>query len=83
MSTINNGGPAFPVEFKYGDGTAERAFGMSLRDYFAAKVMQAAMTNATLPGLFEGDPAVVELCNQAAVCAYKVADAMLKARDAT
>jgi len=30
------GGPAFPHEYKYGDGTAHREDGMSLRDYFAA-----------------------------------------------
>jgi hypothetical protein len=36
----NTGGPAFPHEYKYGDGTAQRFYGMSLRDFFAAKAMQ-------------------------------------------
>lgn len=31
------GGPAFPYEHKFGDGTANRDEGMTLRDYFAAK----------------------------------------------
>jgi hypothetical protein len=35
MSNKDNGGPAFPHEYKFGDGTAGRADGMSLRDYFA------------------------------------------------
>lgn len=35
MTTINNGVPAFPHEYKYGDGTAHRNDGMTLRDYFA------------------------------------------------
>ena len=34
MSTINNGGPAFPQE-----NDATGSMGMTLRDYFAAKAM--------------------------------------------
>ena len=62
----NTGGPAFPIE-----GGSIYA-GMTLRDYFAAKAMQADMTD----GIHENDFA------WAAARAYKVADAMLKARDA-
>ena len=61
---INTGGPAFPT------GTAFQ--GMTLRDYFAAKAMQADMTD----GIHEKDFAWT------ADCAYKMADAMLKAREA-
>lgn len=32
--------PAFPHEFKYGDGTAQRTEGMTLRDYFAARASE-------------------------------------------
>lgn len=46
--------------------------GMTLRDYFAAKAMAADMTD----GIHENDFA------WAAARAYKVADAMLKAREA-
>jgi hypothetical protein len=46
--------------------------GMNLRDYFAAKAMAASMTG----GRHENDFA------WAAARAYKVADAMLKAREA-
>lgn len=33
--TTNNDEPAFPHEFKYGDGTVQRCEGMSLRQYAA------------------------------------------------
>jgi hypothetical protein len=66
--TTNTGGPAFAV--------AELANikweGMTLRDYFAAKAMAADMTD----GIHENDFA------WAAARAYKMADAMLKAREA-
>ena len=32
---INDGGLAFPHEFKYGDGTAQRCEGMTMRQYAA------------------------------------------------
>ena len=59
----DEGGPAFPAE-EYG------CLGMTLRDYFAAKAMQEAMSwDGSLP-------------ESAAVVAYQYADAMLKARAA-
>ena len=70
---INDGGPVFPHEFKYGDGTAQRCEGMTLRDYFAAKAMEVDYTlakNFTDPDWRYG----------IALDAYKMADAMLKAR---
>ena len=71
MSDTNTGGPAFPGLHP----SAECRFkeeGMTLRDYFAAKAMAADMTD----GIHENDFA------WAAARAYKVADAMLKARQA-
>lgn len=73
MSNTNTGGPAFP------SGLVENAAdevdalhkGMTLRDYFAAKVMQAEMMN----GVHESD------FPEYAGRAYKMADAMLKARE--
>ena len=61
----NTGGPAFP----YGTGYA----GMTLRDYFAAKAMEQAMSK-----LADWKYAQVTIADYA----YKQADAMLKAREA-
>ena len=48
-------------------------FGMSMRDYFAAKAMQALITNADQRSAFEADLWVGGR-------AYEIADAMLEAR---
>ena len=74
MSKKNTGGPAFPnasIKTKEGIDVWGEG-GMTLRDYFAAKAMAADMTD----GIHENDFA------WAAARAYKVADAMLKAREA-
>jgi hypothetical protein len=60
-----SGGPAFPTE----RALPEQRSGMTLRDYFAAKAMQAMVP---LDGV---TPQV------AASIAYTFADAMLKARE--
>jgi hypothetical protein len=68
MSEIKTGGPAFPIHWE------NHNEGMTLRDYFAAKAMQG-----NLASMVEGqefDPSM------GAEWAYKVADAMLKAREA-
>ena len=68
MSNTNTGGPAFP---RPGDFNPQ--LGMTLRDYFAAKAMQAEMAQ----GIHESDfDWMVARC-------YKAADAMLAARSAT
>lgn len=70
MSNTNTGGPAFPSHGSMGEVTHD---GMTLRDYFAAKAMQAEMAQ----GIHESDfDWMVARC-------YKVADAMLAARSAT
>jgi hypothetical protein len=63
--TTATGGPAFPT---HPDGALIND-GMTLRDYFAAKAMQALIDN---DGLFSEIPTQ----------AYEIADAMLKARQA-
>jgi hypothetical protein len=71
MTTKNTGGPAFPVFPDTGGGHAAAFQGMTLRDYFAAKAMEGDLTE----GRHE---------DQFAWCArraYKMADAMLKARE--
>jgi hypothetical protein len=63
MSEIKTGGPAFPG---YGES------GMTLRDYFAAKVLQGLIADPTM----HGDQSYF------AKHAYDYADAMIKAREA-
>jgi hypothetical protein len=67
MSTINDGGPAFPV----GSGDMRDPVGMTLRDYFAATAMQ---------GLFAAGGGVTRGAEEWARLAYTMADAMLAAR---
>jgi hypothetical protein len=83
MSNTNTGGPAFPYENRY------EHEGMTLRDYFAAKAMQGMM--AVPDDQRYGDRADKSLtvdqwqrwCVTGLVeHAYRVADAMLKAREA-
>jgi hypothetical protein len=64
--TTNTGGPAFPCH----PGIENPIYdGMTLRDYFASKAMQALIDN---DGLFSEIP----------IYAYALADAMLEARQA-
>ena len=73
----NNGGPAFPIADPFSvkcPSTDEEALrlrnGMTLRDYFAAKAMQAFIGQHVDAG---GDDHLAEE-------SYSVADAMLRAR---
>jgi hypothetical protein len=82
MSEIkDDGGPAFPatvredVLFAEGYRTQEsHQAGMSLRDYFAAKAMQAMLRVDSDNGRFR------DMGWRTAEMAYDVADAMLRAR---
>lgn len=64
-----DGGPAFPHDDRA--QYCERE-GMSLRDYFAAKAMQAYLSSSAAPRQYSQDVY--------ARTAYEMADAMLKAR---
>jgi hypothetical protein len=69
MSNTSTGGPAFPTERNLTQG-------MTLRDYFAAKAMQALITSRHTD--YENgwyDEAMV------AASAYDMAESMLKARE--
>lgn len=66
MSKQNDGGPAFPEPVM--DFSQYR--GMTLRDYFAAKALQAIADPCHSPELFANR-------------AYEIADAMLRAREAS
>lgn len=64
---------AFPVS-EAAEGFTN--LGMTLRDYFAAKAMQALISTAAAPCLFGLDDAE----HHTAKAAYKMADAMLAER---
>jgi hypothetical protein len=80
MSNTNTGGPAFSTGY-------DEEKGMTLRDYFAAKAMQAAIQHHGVydemqsRGL-ETTATILEYhCDAMASTAYVYADAMLKARE--
>jgi hypothetical protein len=66
MSNTKTGGPAFPQQ-----DDASGSEGMTLRDYFAAKAMQAALSRH---GFYDDEPQFAAWC-------YETADAMLKVRE--
>jgi hypothetical protein len=75
---INDGGQAFPCIDSDTSGQLHlRDGGMSLRDYFAAKVAQSFTQGASLPPGFDAK----EQIECVAMRAYEVADAMLIARE--
>jgi hypothetical protein len=86
VSEVNDGGPAFPIPIAgCSDGgvyntleqSAGRLGGISMRDYFAAKAMQALITKShgeDTTGGSKGVPLVAKY-------AYDYADEMLKARE--
>ncbi len=63
---INDGGPAFPRTGA--DGHTSPQSGMTLRDYFAAAIMQGLMSSQC------------QVDDPYPIYAYRIADAMLKAR---
>ncbi len=71
MST-NDGGPAFPH-----DGQQNYTGGMTLRDYFAAQAMQPIVLAAMQVA---GPESSVDFA-AISEAAYRMADAMLKARE--
>ena len=74
---MKDGGPAFPAQHY---DLAEGEHGMTLRDYFAAKAMQAHMRMA-IESLSTTPGADSNSVNQTiAAWSYQMADAMLKAR---
>lgn len=91
------GGPAFPrtaSKIEYANGEVEVTYqqdGMTLRDYFAAKVMQGCFANdyyvramgqgADEQGLISSKGRKMTIHQIIAETAYLAADAMLKERD--
>jgi hypothetical protein len=91
MNEPNDGGPAFPTENVHQTGPNSYHYpGMSLRDYFAAKAMQACVARwfSVIDEIMVEDPRSpllnkprshgIERC---AITAYQYADAMLTARE--
>lgn len=84
---INNGGPAFPWNEKNSDGSHYHGNpGMALRDYFAAKFAAAMMTatsaDSDFPNLdYQREAGGLTLAERVAAIAYRLADAMLQARE--
>lgn len=96
----DTGGPAFPrpcsEDRKNGDqpdgnSTLDEQDGMTLRDYFAAKAMQALLQNPASSQAISWDvqnggraglPSQKSFDDEIAKSAYEFADAMLKARAA-
>lgn len=74
MTEKSTGGPAFPFKCQGPTTAPEFYYGMTLRDYFAAKAMQAEVS--------EGIPSNREFQDAAAKFSYQMADAMLRAREA-
>lgn len=76
MDKNNDGGFAFPVWELNSNGQPEMTeFGMTLRDYFAAKAMQGLLA-AQIHG-FNDRPANLPFASMA----YEMADSMLKERE--
>ncbi|CAB3928937.1 hypothetical protein [Achromobacter deleyi] len=75
MSTINEGGPAFPISRESSIG--KNYEGMSLRDFFAAKALSGLAGRKFHKG--DRDEGYA---HWAASMAYEFADAMLAARGA-
>lgn len=84
MSTLNNGGPAFPSKKRiyragYPTDDFEPVGGMSLRDYFAAKAMQAFVRTLCDKDQMQDR----EAGDLIATLSYVQADAMINARKPT
>lgn len=71
-----NNPPAFPT----GTGVTPYNPGMTLRDYFAAKSMQAFLTNDAIANSVNTSS---EWLMKTAITSYEMADAMLAAREKT
>ncbi len=73
MEAVDGGGPAFPVCQAEDD-----FYGMTLRDYFAAKAMQGILQT---PCYFKPPDDFESVVEQLPSMAYEIADAMLKERE--
>lgn len=77
---MNDGGPAFPLQ-SIGPEFSAGYCGMTLRDYFAARAMQAGISRWGGAGSMHDEGGIAH--SMLAEQAYQIADAMLKAREKT
>lgn len=86
MNKENNGGPAFPQsgvctpETEFKDSRDFGGGGLSMRDYMAAKALQGWL--ASYPD-DNRHPVIAGNADEVAMNAYQMADAMLRAREAS
>lgn len=71
--------PAFPTTTEHGFNSG--VGGMNLRDYFAAKAMQSVL-DGSWPELQLNPISGLTPVENSAIFAYKIADAMMAAREA-
>ncbi len=76
MTTINDGGPAFPIPNDPNPGAYEAHPGMSLRDWFAGQAL-CSIPMRSWDASGRTDAQIIHMWAQAA---YVVADAMLAER---
>lgn len=80
-----SGGSAFPTIVKLDDGTELTISGMDLRDYFAAKAMQAIVSKyGNEPPFMDKDDNEFSECpsdSETARWSYEIADALMKRRE--
>jgi hypothetical protein len=82
MNAIRSGGPAYPVPYmedQCGNVFNQGSDGVSVRDYFAARIMTGFANNMTDARFAELRDGISGGMNEAKV-AYLLADAMLKVR---
>lgn len=78
----NDGGPAFPSSADTAEGHAMKDFGMSLRDYFAAKAMQSLIHEGGEVRVHTEDGILVLPASKGIPkVAYQYADAMIAERE--
>jgi hypothetical protein len=75
--TFDDGGQAFPraLALDHNSADVDGLPGMSLRDYFAGQALTGILASLSDPAVSTPSPAATS------AWAYKVADAMLRARD--
>lgn len=85
MEKINDGGPAFPDLYQDShSGAYQHHNGMSLRDYFAGQALSGLCANQDVKAMYKAD--IVDeqrakgVDNSYAKIAYRLTDAMIKAR---
>ena len=74
----NKNESAFPIQSVYIEDQDTNSRGMTLRDYFAAKAMQAILSSDRYLGLI----GINRFEQRTAKDAYEMADSMMKAREA-